>query len=331
MSSTIAPDAPITFAHITEAAARISPLAHRTPVMTSRLFDDACGKQVFFKCENFQRGGSFKIRGAANLILSLNEQERKRGVVAFSSGNHAQAVAIAAESIGAPATIVMPSDAPKSKLAATRAHGARVILYNRQTEDREAIGKRVSEETGAVLVPPFDHPMIVAGQGTATLELLADVESLDALVVCVGGGGLISGALLAAREMHPRLKVFGVEPETGNDFYLSHRAGERIEVPPPDTIADGLRTPKPGAVTFPIVHKLVEDILLVSDDEIREVMRFLLTRMKMVAEPSGAVAPAALFHRKLPASFARTGVIISGGNIDLDLLSAICRIDACPP
>lgn len=327
MSSTLAPDSPITFAQITEAAGRILPLAHRTPVMTSRLFDSACGREVFFKCENFQRGGSFKIRGAANLILSLNEIERKRGVVAFSSGNHAQAVAIAAEHIGAPATIVMPSDAPKSKLAATRSHGARVILYNRQTENREAIGKRISDETGAVLVPPFDHPMIVAGQGTATLELLADVERLDALVVCVGGGGLISGALIAAKEMHPRLKVFGVEPEAGNDFYLSHRAGERIEVPPPDTIADGLRTPKPGAVTFPIVHKLVEDIVLVSDDEIRQVMRFLLTRMKMLVEPSGAVAAAALFHGKVPGGLARTGAIVSGGNIDLDVLSAICGTD----
>jgi threonine dehydratase len=327
MSRTAAPEFAVTFAQVEEAAARIRPLAHRTPVFTSRLFDNACGKQVFFKCENFQRGGSFKIRGAANLILSLDESDRKRGVVAFSSGNHAQAVAIAAASIGVPATIVMPSDAPKSKLAATRAYGARVILYNRRTENREAIGKRISDETGAVLVPPFDHPMIVAGQGTATVELLADVDRLDALVVCVGGGGLISGALIAAKERHPHLKVFGVEPEAGNDFYLSHRAGERIEVPPPDTIADGLRTPKPGAITFPIVHKLVDDILLVSDDEIRQVMRFLLTRMKLVVEPSGAVAAAALFHGKLPGNPARAGVIISGGNIDLDLLSSICGTD----
>ena len=314
----------ITRANVEEAAARIAPLAHRTPVMTSRLFDEACGRKACFKCENLQRGGSFKIRGASNLILSLSAEQRRLGVVAFSSGNHAQAVAIAAEFVGAPATIVMPTDAPKSKLAATRAHGARVISYDRQTGDREAIGKRVSDETGAVLVPPFDHPMIVAGQGTATLELLEDVENLDALVVCVGGGGLLSGALIAAKEARPHVKVYGVEPEAGNDFYLSHRAGERIGVPPPDTIADGLRTPKPGAITFPIVHQLVEDIVLVSEDEIKATMRFLLTRMKVVVEPSGAVAAAALLHGKVPGNHSRVGVIVSGGNVDLDVLAAIC-------
>lgn len=317
----------ITMADVAEAAVRIAPLAHRTPVMTSRLFDAACGSSAFFKCENLQRGGSFKIRGAANLILSLNEAERKRGVVAFSSGNHAQAVAIAAGFVGAPATIVMPADAPKSKLAATRAHGARVILYDRQKDDREAIGQRVSDETGAVLVPPFDHPMIVAGQGTAALELLAEAGELDALAVCVGGGGLLSGALIAARETQPRIKVYGVEPEAGNDFYLSRRAGERIGIPPPDTIADGLRTPKPGAITFPIVHELVEDIVLVTEEEIRAAMRFLLTRMKIVVEPSGAVAAAAVLRGKLPGRGGRVGVIVSGGNVDLDVLAAVCGGD----
>ena len=242
----------VTLQAVEEAAGRIRPLAHETPVYTSRLFNQQAGRTVFFKCENLQHGGSFKIRGAANLILSLTPEERGRGVVAFSSGNHAQAVAIASEFVGAKASIVMPLDAPKAKLAATRAHGANVVLYNRQTDDREAIGRQLCADSGAVLVPPFDHPSIIAGQGTATLELLREVPDLDALVVCLGGGGLLSGALVTAKALRPGIKVFGVEPEAGNDFYLSLQEGERIEVPPPDTIADGLRTPKPGAVTFPL-------------------------------------------------------------------------------
>lgn len=314
----------VTLGAVEEAAARIGPLAHRTPVSTSRMFDRQVGRTVFFKCENFQHGGSFKIRGASNMILSLTPAQRERGVVAFSSGNHAQAVAIASEFAGAKATIVMPSDAPKAKLAATRAHGADIILYNRQTDDREAIGRQLSEQSGAVLVPPFDHPLVIAGQATATLELLQDVPDLDALVVCLGGGGLLSGALVVADALRPGMKVFGVEPEAGNDFYLSMRAGERIAVPPPDTIADGLRTPKPGAVTFPIVWELVDDVLLVSDDEIKETMRFLMTRLKMVVEPSGAVSAAAVLYGKLPPGLNRVGVIVSGGNVDLDRLAAIC-------
>ncbi len=314
----------VTLGAVEEAAARIGPLAHRTPVSTSRMFDRQVGRTVFFKCENFQHGGSFKIRGASNMILSLTPAQRERGVVAFSSGNHAQAVAIASEFAGAKATIVMPSDAPKAKLAATRAHGADIILYNRQTDDREAIGRQLSEQSGAVLVPPFDHPLVIAGQATATLELLQDVPDLDALVVCLGGGGLLSGALVVADALRPGMKVFGVEPEAGNDFYLSMRAGERIAVPPPDTIADGLRTPKPGAVTFPIVWELVDDVLLVSDDEIKETMRFLMTRLKMVVEPSGAVSAAAVLCGKLPPGLNRVGVIVSGGNVDLDRLAAIC-------
>jgi threonine dehydratase len=314
----------INLSTIEEAAERINPLAHHTPVATSRLFNAASGREAFFKCENLQRGGSFKIRGAANLILSLTAEEQRRGVVAFSSGNHGQAVAIAAEYVGAPATIVMPLDSPKAKVAATKAHGATIITYNRHTDDREAIGRKISESTGAVLAPPFDHPKIIAGQGTATLELLAYIPNLDALVVCLGGGGLLAGALTVATALHPNLKVFGVEPAAGNDFFLSLRAGERIGIEAPDTIADGLRTPKPGALTFPIVQQFVDDVLLVSEEEIKETMRFLLTRMKMVVEPSGAVAAAAVLMGKIPRGLTRVGVLISGGNVDLDLLSSIC-------
>lgn len=314
----------VTLSAIEEAAVRIAPLAYETPVLTSRLFDREAGRNVFFKCENFQHGGSFKIRGASNMILALNQEQRERGVVAFSSGNHAQAVAIASKYVGTKANIVMPRDAPKAKLAATRSHGANVILYDRHTEDREAIGKRLCEQSQATLVPPFDHPMVIAGQGTATLELLKATPDLDALVVCLGGGGLLSGALVVAKALRPAMKVFGVEPAAGNDFYLSLRAGERIEVPPPDTIADGLRTPKPGAFTFPIVRELVDDVLLVTDEEIKETMRFVITRLKMVVEPSGAVSTAAVLCGKLPAGMKRVGVLVSGGNVDLDQLAAIC-------
>jgi threonine dehydratase len=308
---------------VEEAADRIKPLAHRTPVSTSRLFNAASGCEAFFKCENLQRSGSFKIRGAANLILSLTAEEQRRGVVAFSSGNHGQAVAIAAEYVGAPATIVMPLDSPKAKVAATKAHGAAIITYNRHTDDREAIGRKISESTGAVLAPPFDHPKIIAGQGTATLELLADVRNLDALVVCLGGGGLLAGALTVAQALRRGLKVYGVEPAAGNDFYLSLQAGERIGIEAPDTIADGLRTPKPGALTFPIVQQFVEDVLLVTDEEIKATMRFLLTRTKMVVEPSGAIAAAAVLRGKISKRPGRVGVLVSGGNVDLELLSAI--------
>ncbi len=301
------------------AAERIRTLAHRTPVFTSRTFDSLAGASVFFKCENFQRGGAFKIRGAANFIYSIPKDEIGRGVVTFSSGNHGQAVAIAAESLGVPATVVMPSDAPKLKMEATRGHGARIVTYDRATEDREAIGRRIAEETGATVVPPFDHPWTIAGQGTAALELLEEIPDLDALVVPIGGGGLISGSSIAAHALRPGTRIFGVEPEDGNDTFLSLRAGERVEIPAPKTIADGLRTPKPGALTFPIIQKHVESIVLVSDGEIRAAMQFLLTRMKMLVEPSGAATAAALLHQKLPAGLGRVGAILSGGNVDIGL------------
>jgi len=313
----------ITLADIRAAAERIRSIAHRTPVFTSRTFDDLAGAHVFFKCENFQRGGAFKIRGASNFIYSIPKDELNRGVVTYSSGNHAQAVAIAAGSVGVKATIVMPQDAPKSKLEATRGYGAEVVTYDRLTENREAIGKRISEQTGATIVPPYDHPWTIAGQGTAALELLEEVPDLEALVVCIGGGGLTSGCSIAAKALKPDIRVFGVEPEDGNDTYLSFRAGSRVEIPTPQTIADGLRALKPGAITFPIIQKNVENILLVTDDEIRETMKFLLTRMKMVVEPSGAVPAAALFHHKLPKGPRKIGAIVSGGNVDLELLQTL--------
>jgi threonine dehydratase len=313
----------ITLSDIRKAAARIELIAHRTPVLTSRSFNERSGVQAFFKCENFQRGGAFKIRGAANFIYSIPKEDLPRGVVAFSSGNHAQAVAIAAASVGTTATLVMPTDAPRSKLEATRGYGARIVSYDRLHENREEIGQRISEETGATLVPPYDHEWTITGQGTAALELLDEVPDLDTLVVCIGGGGLISGCATAAKSLQPGIKVIGVEPADANDTYLSRREGQRVEIPPPQTIADGLRSPKPGAITFPIIQRLVDDILLVSDDEIREAVKFFLTRMKIVAEPSGATAPAAVFFRKLPSDAQRVGVIISGGNVDLDVLNQI--------
>lgn len=305
---------------VREAADRIRPLARRTPVMTSRSVSQRAGTPAFFKCENLQRGGSFKIRGAANLVLSLSPEEIARGVVAFSSGNHAQAVAIAAKHVGAKATIVMPEDAPRSKMEPTRELGATIITYNRLRENREKIAERILSETGATLVPPYDHPMIIAGQGTAALELLEEVPHLDALVTCVGGGGLTAGCALIAKEINPKIRIFGAEPALANDTYQSLRAGRRIEIPPSETIADGLRSPSPGELTFPIVQRLIEDILLVTDEELREAMRFILARMKLLVEPSGAASIAAVLFGKLPPGIASAGAIISGGNVDLDSL-----------
>ncbi len=313
----------ITAASVREAAVRISAFVHRTPVMTSRTADSLGGAQFFFKCENLQRGGSFKIRGAANRITSIAPADLPRGVIAFSSGNHAQATALVARQVGAPATIVMPEDAPRSKVEATRACGAAIVTYNRFREDREKVAAEVLQQHGATLVPPFDHPLIMAGQGTAALELLDEVPDLDALVVCVGGGGLISGCATIAHHLNPNLRVFGAEPERANDVFLSVQAGERVTIPPPDTIADGLRTLAPGILTFPVIQKHVERILLVTEEEIREAMRFLLLRMKLLAEPSGAVSLAPILAGKLPPGLRRVGIIISGGNVDLDLLRSL--------
>lgn len=314
----------VTFEDLAAAAERIQVLARKTPVMTSRLFDEAAGVRTYFKCENLQRGGAFKIRGATNFIESLSESERKRGVVTYSSGNHAQAVAIAAAHAGISATIVMPTDAPKAKLESTQAYGPKIVFFDRQRENREAIARRIAEETGAVTLPSYDHPWIIAGQGTAALELLAEQPKLDALLAPLGGGGLLSGTLLAAKAINPEIAVYGVEPELANDWYRSLAAGRPIEIAPPQTIADGLRTPVPGNVTFPIVRSLASGVLMVSEEEIKETMRFLLSRMKLLTEPSGAVAAAAVFRRKLPPQIRSVGVIISGGNVDMDVLAEIC-------
>jgi threonine dehydratase len=300
---------------IRQAALRIAPLAKRTPVLTSRLFDLEAGFECFFKCENLQRGGSFKIRGAANFLLSLSAAELSRGVVAFSSGNHAQAVALAAAHTGVRAVIAMPVDAPKSKLDATRGYGAEVVPYDRLRDDREAIGRRLAEESGAALVPPFDHEWIIAGQGTAALELLEEVPDLDAIVACIGGGGLLSGSATAAKGVRPGIRVFGVEPELANDTFLSFQRRERVAIPPPDTIADGLRSTIPGEVTFPVIQRFTEAILLVTEDEIRAAQDFIASRMKLVVEPSGAVSAAAVLKHKLPGGPKRVGIILSGGNI----------------
>jgi threonine dehydratase len=314
---------PVTLATIRAAAQTIQQVATRTPVLTSRTLNARCGAELFLKAENYQRGGAFKIRGAGNFLYSIPPDARRHGVVAFSSGNHAQAVAIAAETLGMAATIVMPTDAPRTKMEATLAHHASVVLYDRHTESREAISRRISAETGATLVPPFDHEWIIAGQGTCALELLEEVPALDAIVVPLGGGGLTSGCAIAAAELSPGTRVYGVEPAAGNDYHLSRQRGERVEIAAPDTIADGLRTTRPGAITFPIIQQLVSDILLVTDNELRDAMRFLLTRMKTVVEPSGAAALAAVLAGKLPAPARRIGIILSGGNVDLEFLATL--------
>jgi len=291
--------------------------------MTSRSVDQQSGVAAFFKCENFQKGGAFKIRGASNFILSIPKDQLSKGVVAHSSGNHAQAVAIAAEFVGAPATLVMPEDAPRSKVEGTRARGAKIVTYNRFTDSREAISARISAETGATIVPPYDHPWTIAGQGTAAKELLEEVPDLDAIVVCVGGGGLLSGSSIAARHLRPSIRIFGVEPELANDTYLSFAAGKRVKIETPPTIADGLRSTSPGELTFPILRRNVEQMLLVSEDEIRATLKFLLMRMKILVEPSGAVSAAAVLFKKLPPGIGRVGVILSGGNVDYEQLATL--------
>ena len=316
----------VTIDDVKAAAERIGALARNTPVMHSRLFDEAAGGvECYFKCENLQRGGAFKIRGATNFLMALSVEERKRGVVAFSSGNHAQAVAIAAAHLKVAATIVMPTDSPKAKMASTKAYGPKIILYDRMKENREEIARKIVAETNAVVLPPYDHPWVTAGQGTAALELLAEKPDLDAVFVPVGGGGLLAGTAIAAKAHNSQIRVFGVEPELASDWYQSLKAGKRIAIPPPLTIADGLRTPSPGEVPFPIVRELVEEVLLVSEDEIKAAVRFLLSRLKLLTEPSGAVPAALLLQKKTPAGIRKAGIILSGGNVDFDVLAEICQ------
>jgi threonine dehydratase len=317
---------PLTLDDVRAASRRLLDRIHRTPVITSAAFDEASGHTVFFKCENLQRAGSFKIRGALNKLLTLGAEERRRGVVAFSSGNHAQGVALAARLVGTTAIICMPSDAPRLKLEATRGYGAEVELYDRQKDDREAIARRIAGETGRVVVPPFDDYAIMAGQGTAALELLEDVPSLDVLVTPVGGGGLMAGCSTVARALSPRMTVVGVETDTANDTYLSLRKGERVSIPPPPTIADGIRLTTPGALTFPILRQNVTAIALVTDDEVRNALRFLALSVRIVVEPTGAVSAAAVLAGRLPVERgARVGVVLSGGNVDPRLLVEILK------
>jgi len=316
----------LTLDHVKDAARRLGGRVHRTPVLTSRSLDEATGHSVFLKCENLQKAGAFKIRGALNKLSSLDDGERRRGVLAFSSGNHAQGVALAARTTGVSAIILMPTDAPSLKLAATRGYGAEVVFYDRQREDREARARELVQRTNRVLVPPYDDYAVMAGQGTAALELFEDVPDLDVLLTPVGGGGLMAGCSTVARALRPDIRMYGVEPDTANDTWLSFRKGDRVSIAPPPTIADGVRNASPGALTFPILQKNLDDILLVSDGEIAEALRFLLLRVKVLVEPTGAVAAAAVLAGKLPlARGARVGVVLSGGNVDpgtlADLLS----------
>lgn len=315
------------FDDVLAAKERLRGAAHRTPVMTSRQFNEAAGCEVYFKCENLQRAGAFKFRGAYNALASLDEETRRRGVIAYSSGNHAQAVALAAKLFCAPAVLVMPQDAPKAKAAATRDYGAEIVFYDRYTENRVGIGERIAAERGLTMIPPFDDYRVMAGQATAAVELIEDVPELDDLLVPTSGSGLLAGSAVASRTLRPGIRVYGVEPEAGNDTLLSLRRGERITIEVPRTIADGLQVTTPGELTFPIVRELVEDILLVSDREIIDAMRFMLERMKIVVEPSGAVGAAAVRHRKTDFAGRRVGVILSGGNVDMEKLSAYLKSD----
>ena len=308
----------ISHADIEAAAERLGGVAHRTPVVTSHTANERTGAQLFFKCENLQRMGAFKFRGAYNALSQFTREQRKGGVVAFSSGNHAQAIALSARLIGMPATIVMPTDAPQMKIDATRGYGAEVQLYDRYKEDREAIGRNLADERGMTLIPPFDHPHVMAGQGTAALELIQDAGALDVLLVCVGGGGLISGCAVAAKHALPQCRVIGVEPATGNDVQQSLRRGEIVHIEVPKTIADGAQTQAPGRLTFPVIQALVDDILTVTDQQLVSTMRFFAERMKMVVEPTGCLAAAAALEGVVDVSNKKVGVILSGGNISVD-------------
>ena len=301
---------------VQEAARRLEGVAHRTPTVTSRTFDELTGTTSFFKPENLQRGGAFKFRGAYNAISSLPADQLARGVAAFSSGNHAQAVSIAAGLVGTHAVILMPEDAPAAKVQATRGYGAEVVTYDRYTEDREALGRALAEDRGMTLVPPYEHALVMAGQGTAALELLADAPDLDVLVVPVGGGGLIAGCSTVAKALRPGIRVVGVEPEEGDDTRRSLAAGERIDIGVPRTIADGLQATIPGALTFEVNRRLVDEIVTVTDAQLVDAMRFAFDRMKLVVEPSGAAGIAALMAGAVPAAGGkRVGVVISGGNV----------------
>ena len=306
-----------TYADVEAAAKRLEGFANRTPVNTSRTLDERIGAEVFFKCENFQRMGAFKFRGAFNALSKFTPEQRKGGVVAFSSGNHAQGIALSAKLLGMPATIVMPQDAPALKVAATKGYGASVVMYDRYKEDREAIGRDLAEKHGMTLIPPYDHPDVMAGQGTAAKELFEEVGPLDVLLAPLGGGGLLSGTALATRTLAPQCRLYGVEPEAGNDGQQSLRSGSILHIDTPKTIADGAQTQHLGNYTFPIIQRDVNDILTASDAELVEAMRFFAERMKMIVEPTGALGLAAALQIKDQLKGKRVGIIISGGNVDI--------------
>lgn len=312
-----------TFDDVVAASARLLGHAHRTPVLTSRIADEAFGADVFFKCENLQRTGAFKFRGAFNALSKFDQQQRRAGVVTFSSGNHAQAIALSARLLGMPASIVMPEDAPQAKVEATRSYGATIVLYNRYKDDREQIGRDLAEKNGLTLIPPYDHPDVIAGQGTAAKELFEDVGALDALFVCLGGGGLLSGSALSTRALVPDCKLYGVEPEAGNDGQQSFRSGSIVHIDTPQTIADGAQTQHLGAHTFPIIYRDVDDVFTVTDAQLIDSMRFFASRMKLVVEPTGCLGYAAAHAMKDQLRGKRVGVLLSGGNVDLARLGSL--------
>jgi threo-3-hydroxy-L-aspartate ammonia-lyase len=315
---------PVTLDDVRDAAAQIKGVAHRTPVLRSRTLDALAGAEVFLKCENFQRVGAFKFRGAYNAASRLAPEQMSKGIAAYSSGNHAQAVALAARELGTTAVILMPEDTPRSKMEATGNYGAEIVTYDRYTGDRVAIGEALAADRGLTLIPPYEHPHVIAGQATAALELIEEVGDLDALVVPVGGGGLIAGSATAAKGFNPGIRVIGVEPEAGDDTKRSLEAGRRVSIPVPRTIADGQAADIPGELTFSINRRLVDDIVLVTDDQIREAMRLAFERLKIVVEPSGATPLAALLAGRIAPVPSRIGVIISGGNIDTRRFAELC-------
>jgi threo-3-hydroxy-L-aspartate ammonia-lyase len=315
----------ISFDDVVRAHERLADAAHRTPVLTSSTADELSGAQFFFKCENLQRMGAFKFRGAYNAIACLTSAQRSRGVIAFSSGNHAQGIALSARLLGVKAVIVMPTDAPAIKIAATRGYGAEVVSYDRYTEDREAIAKSLAEERGLTLIPPYDHPDVMAGQGTAAKELFEEVGALDMLLVPLGGGGLLSGCATAAKAMHPGCRVIGVEPAAGNDGQRSFRSGKIVHIDTPATIADGAQTQHLGQLTFPVIQQKVDDILTADDAELVKAMGFFASRMKMIVEPTGCLAAAVAFGPQLDRRGKRIGVILSGGNIDLARFASLIQ------
>ncbi|WP_328766718.1 pyridoxal-phosphate dependent enzyme [Streptomyces sp. NBC_00286] len=315
---------PVTLDDVRDAAAQIKGVAHRTPVLRSRTLDALVGAQVFLKCENFQRIGAFKFRGAYNTASRLSPEQLAKGIAAYSSGNHAQAVALAARELGTTAVILMPEDTPQSKLDATAGYGAEIVTYDRYTGDRTAIGEALAADRGLALIPPYEHPQVIAGQGTAALELIEETGELDALITPVGGGGLMAGSATAAKGLHSGIRMIGIEPESGDDTKRSLEAGRRVSIPVPRTIADGQAAEIPGELTFSVNQRLVDDIFLVTDDEIRDAMRFAFERLKIIVEPSGATPLAALLAGRVERLPSRVGVIISGGNIGVRRFAELC-------